>query len=183
MYTIIYPSFWGRYAFILSRILKTRQGWIDQELDPFDTSSTIYVAYEKSSYGIFGSCRLNLLSDSPIQEFYQKACLSDYLEVSLISWHIDENHWLSKNTRSMLRAKRTFYQGLYHVLTDLAKSMNCKGLMSLHLDNNEDDFSIENWPSLGRFYVKDETSKRAFWVNKVPLTKEKRKNNIHQQAS
>lgn len=168
MYTVVYPSLWGRHAVLLSRILETRQGFVNNEVDSFDTPTTVYVAYEKESYGIFGSCRLNFLNNSPASSFYKGIGLDNYLEVSLTSLEIEKNHWLTKSSAAISRAKNTFFSGLYRVLIDVVKNQGCQGLVILNSDYRIVTF-LRRWPFTESYSFKSSKCDQDFWVSTIPL--------------
>jgi hypothetical protein len=172
MFTIIHPSSWGRHARTLSRILETRKSFSDGEVDSFDMPSTIYVAYEKESLGVFGSCRLNLLRNSPAASFYEEKILSSksYLEVSLISFKMANDHWLNKNPGALNRAKKVFYKSLYHTLVNLALSMGFKGIMSLNLEDESSDFLfLRKWPFKENYFFKSPQFRKPFFISEIPV--------------
>ena len=177
MFTIIYPSSWGRQMSLFSRVLATRKVLKKGELDDFDTLDTFYVSYEKESLGVFGSCRLNLLKNSPASSFYKKKFINhkSYLEVSLISFKMANNHWLSKSPGAFNRAKKSFFKGLYRTLTNLAVSMGFRGIVSLSLENDESDFLfLREWPLKRNYFFRSPDFENLFFISEISLLSPKR---------
>lgn len=181
MFTVVYPSLWGKHAILLSRILETRQGFVNNEVDNFDAPTTVYVAYEKESYGVFGSCRLNFLNNSPISSFYKGIGLENYLEVSLISLEIEENHWLTKSSGAINRAKKAFFSGLYRVLDDVVKAQGCKGLVILNSDCQMVTY-LRRWPLTESYSFNSTKYDQNFWICAIPVQNQLEDYSLQQKA-
>tara|TARA_A100000171_G_C2140103_1_gene154490 strand:+ start:12692 stop:13252 length:561 start_codon:yes stop_codon:yes gene_type:complete len=146
MFTIITPALKGRYSDLLSKIFATRQSFVpDKEVD-FDTESSLYLAYEDKVHGIFASCRLNRLCDSPAASFY-KTHFSDeefksLREVSLVSFHMEDDHWAQTNPGSFDYAIRHFYRDLQEALINLSLAHHFSGIVSLSDKEDHNDFTF-----------------------------------------
>lgn len=182
MYTVVYPSLWGKHAILLSRILETRGSFVNNEVDCYDVPTTVYVAYEKESYGVFGSCRLNFLNNSPISSFYKGIGFDNYLEVSLISLEIGENHWLMKSSAAIKRAKIAFFSGLYRVLIDVVKKLGCKGLVVLNSDCQMTNY-LRHWPFTESYSFKSTKHNQNFWISAIPIQAQLEDYSLQRKAS
>lgn len=173
MFTMITSSHWGERASTLSRIFKTREGSCTTEIDAFDISSTLYIAYEKKAHGVFGSCRLNFLENSPAASFYQKTfSLSDkWLEVSLISFErVDDDDWSEGKTGVAVRAEKNFYKGLYRFLVNLSLDLGLEGLMTLSSEPSHPHLRfVGKWPFRRTCLFKTEDSGASFAIGELPM--------------
>ena len=120
MFTLITPALRCRYPDLLSKIRATRESFSLEKDQVFDTDSSTYIAYENKYYGVFASCRVNCLSDSPASSFYQdrfsKEDFSNFREVSLVSFHMEEDHWAQTHLGAFNYALKAICDALQRVM-------------------------------------------------------------------
>lgn len=142
MLTLIQPSLRRRHSGLLSTIFQTRAGFYVGTQDPYDTSRTIYIAYQKESLGVFASARLNLLTDSLASTFYEKNFSKDKVnssvEVSLISFTMAD-HWAKEFTSIFDVAIKNFYQDLFQLVADFCEAQGFRNVMSLSFEDDHPD--------------------------------------------
>tara|TARA_A100000171_G_scaffold48132_1_gene55128 strand:- start:346 stop:906 length:561 start_codon:yes stop_codon:yes gene_type:complete len=177
MFTIIQPSQWGKKADLLARIFKTRKNFSETEVDQYDTSSTIYIAYEKPALGVFGSCRLNRLSDSPASDFYIEHYSSpeNFIEVSLISFNMCDNHWLKRNEGAVRHARKLFYNDLYQILTNSPLVYPYEKVMHLDLKSKQDDITFPYKEIVLKEHgLRNTKFNRPFLISELPVSSKSR---------
>lgn len=154
MFTLITPAVRGRHKDLLCRIFATREGYYDSGLatsmEKFDTPSTSYIAYEDPQNGVFGSARLNKLTDSPARFFYRRhfseRLMKTFREVSFITFTMEEDHPSQTQEGVFDVAIQDFYRGLYDFLISVSISQNLDGYVTfMDADEHPDLTFFGSW--------------------------------------
>ncbi|MFN7364608.1 MAG: hypothetical protein ACK5TR_01520 [Alphaproteobacteria bacterium] len=128
MFSIILPKNRQKNLSRLETMFEKRGG-----RDVFDTDKTIYIVYENPAQSLFGSARLNPVSESILTDvgFFDKATCDTlgFLELSLVSFD-DRNFSSSDPNKDIF--KSWFYMGLTEVLRTLSLTQNLKGVVSVN---------------------------------------------------
>lgn len=172
MLTLIQPCSRKKYQALLTQIFATRAGFYESHKDPYDTSKTLYMAYQKTKLGIFASARLNLLSDSLAAPFYQKHFSAERqkkgCELSLISFQM-EDHWAKDHTPIFDIMIRDFHQSLLHLVSDICRSQGFQEIMTLSFkDDHPDLAALGGWCFQRTHNFTTDSS--LYTIGELPLT-------------
>lgn len=144
MFVVVSPRDGSEHLPLLETMFKKRGG-----KDAHDTDKTIYIVYDNPTKSLFGSARINPVSESILTDvglFDKKNCDTlGLLELSLISFE-DSSPYMDPNKEIF---KSWFYTGLKEVLRIFALKKNLKGFISVNTPESYQgcveygDFSFE----------------------------------------